>query len=124
MVKRVQQVMYNMIVITDIDNKVFDYIDTWSENLSHIAWEIRASYHLTVVSTPGQYVYGRCIIFNLAPYIYCWDITDRKKRQFDIDNVCENAKRSIFDYAVGDLVYVYKIGVYQKLLYKNHGSIK
>ena len=80
MVKRVQQVMYNMIIVTDIDNNFFNYIDTWSENKSSIACEIKASYHFTVVSTPGQYVYGRNIIFNLAPFVYFWDITDRKKR--------------------------------------------
>ena len=51
-----------MLVTKDIDNKVFDYIDPWGETISYIAWEIRASYHLTIMTTTGQDVFGRDII--------------------------------------------------------------
>ena len=55
-----------MLVTKDLDNKVFDYIDPWDETLASIAGAIRVSYHLTILATPGQAVFGRYIIFNLA----------------------------------------------------------
>ena len=36
-VKQVNQVILNMLVTKDLDNKVFDYIDPWVETLSAIA---------------------------------------------------------------------------------------
>ena len=35
--ERVHQVILNMIVTKDIDNKVFDHIDPWGETLESIA---------------------------------------------------------------------------------------
>ena len=55
-----------MLVIKDLYNKVFDHIDPWGETLADIAWEIRASYHCTIMETPGQDVFGRDMISNLA----------------------------------------------------------
>ena len=57
-VERLHQVTLNMLVTKDLDNKVFDYIYSWGETLSYIAWEIRASYHRTIMATPGQAVFG------------------------------------------------------------------
>ena len=37
-VEQVHQVILNMIVTKDLDNKVFDYIDTWGETPSYLAW--------------------------------------------------------------------------------------
>ena len=47
----VRQEKINMLIIKDILNKVFDYIDIWGENLKYIAWEIRASYPRTIKVT-------------------------------------------------------------------------
>ena len=66
-VKRLHQVILNMLVTKDIYNKVIEYIDTWGENLSYISWAIRASYQHIIQSTPGQVVFGGDMIFNLAP---------------------------------------------------------
>ena len=68
-VERVNQVILNMLVTKDLDKKVFDYIDPWYETLASIAWAIRASYYHTILSTPGQAVFGRDILFNLASVI-------------------------------------------------------
>ena len=35
------QLIYNMLVTKDIDNKVFNYIYPWCENLASKAWEMR-----------------------------------------------------------------------------------
>ena len=37
-VKQVHQVIINMLVTKDLDNKVFDYIGTWGETLASISW--------------------------------------------------------------------------------------
>ena len=65
-VERVHQVILNILVAKDLDSKVFDHIDPWGENLPHIAWLIRVSYHLTILATPGQAVFDRYMLFNLA----------------------------------------------------------
>ena len=54
MVEHLHQVILNMLVTKDIDNKVFDYIDPWGENLAYIAWGIRKSYHHTIQDTHSQ----------------------------------------------------------------------
>ena len=53
-VERVHQVILNMLVTKDLDNKVFDYIYPWGETLASIAWTIRDSYHRIIMATPGQ----------------------------------------------------------------------
>ena len=90
-VERVHQLILNMIVTNDIDNKVFDYIDPWRENLSYIAWSIRDSYNLTIMSTPGQDIFVRDMLFKLASFVDWQVATAAKQRQVDIDNVRENS---------------------------------
>ena len=65
----VHQVILNMLVTKDLDNKVFNHIYTCGENLASIAWMIRASYHHTIMATPGQAVFGRDMMFNLKSVI-------------------------------------------------------
>ena len=76
-----------MLVTKDLDNKVFDHIYTWSENLEYIAWVTRASYHCTILATPGQAVFFRDLLFNLVSAINWRVLTAVKQRQVDIDNV-------------------------------------
>ena len=56
LMERFHQVILNMIVQKDLDNKVFDYIYPQGETLAYIAWEIRASYHRNIRATAGQAV--------------------------------------------------------------------
>ena len=64
-----RQVILNMIVTKDLDNKIFDHIDPWGETLVYIAWEIGSSYHLTIISTTYKAVFVRDMIFNLASLV-------------------------------------------------------
>ena len=110
-----------MLVTEDLDKKVFDYIDPWGETLASIAWVIIAYDRHTIMVTPGQAVFGRDILFNLASVIDWRVATPVKQLQVDIDNVKENAKRVTHDYAIGDQVYVEMTGIYRKLDYKKQG---
>ena len=107
-----------MLFTKDIDNKVFDYIYPWGETLAYIAWETRTSYHHTIMATPGQDVFGRDMLFNLALLIELKFATTANKRQVDINNVRENSKQVTQDYAIGNLVYLEMTGIYHKLDYK------
>ena len=55
---RVHQVILNILVTKDTDNKVFDHVYPWVKNLASIEWSIKASYHRTIMDTPGQTVFG------------------------------------------------------------------
>ena len=110
-VNRVHQVIVNMLVTKDINNKIFDYIDPWGETLAYIAWAIIDSYHRNIMATLGQAVFGRDMLFNLASVVDWQVATAAKQRQADIDNPIENAKRVTHDYAIGDRVYVEIAGI-------------
>ena len=64
LVERVHQVILNMLVTKDLDNKVFDYTDTWGETLAYKSWVIRAYYNRTIIATPGQVAFGKSILFD------------------------------------------------------------
>ena len=86
-VDQLYQVILNMLVTKDLDNKVFDYIDTWGETLAYISLAIRYSYHRTIMATPRQSVFCRDMLFNIASIIYWRVVTADKQLQLDIDNV-------------------------------------
>ena len=78
-----------MLVTKYLDSKVFDHIDTWGETLVSVAWAIRASYHGTIISTPGKYVFSVYMLFNLVSVISWRFVTAVKQQKVYIDNVQE-----------------------------------
>ena len=73
------------------------------------------------MDTPGQAVFGRDILFNLASVVDWQVVTAVKQRQVDTDNVIENAKQVTNDYAIGDQVYVEMTGIYHRPDYRKQG---
>ena len=73
------------------------------------------------MATPGQAVFDRDILFNLASFIDWRVVTAAKQRQLDIDNVRENSRGVTDDYTIGYRVYVEMTGIYRKLDYKKQG---
>ena len=61
------------------------------------------------------------MIFNLASIVDWRVITARNHLQVEINNVLKNAKRVIFDYAMGNLVYLYKTRIYHRIYYNKYG---
>ena len=61
--------MVEDLVTKDLDNKVFDHIDPCGETLASIAWAIKDSYRRTIMATPGQAIFGRYMLFNLASVV-------------------------------------------------------
>ena len=70
-VEQVHQVILNMLVTNDLDKKSFDYIYPSGETLAYIAWEIRDSYHYTIMATSGKAVFGIYMLFRLASCNRC-----------------------------------------------------
>ena len=75
----VHKVILNMLVTKDLDNNSFDHIYPWSETLTSIAWEIRASYHRTIMAALRQAVFVRDMIFNLASVVDWRVLTSAKE---------------------------------------------
>ena len=73
------------------------------------------------MATTGEVVFGRDMLFNLASFVDWRVVTATKKRQEDIDNVQEKARRVTQEYAICDRVYVEMNGIYHKLGYKKKG---
>ena len=86
-------------------------MDPQGETIASIAWEIRYYYQNTITSTPGQDVFGRDILFNLASVVDWQVSTVAKQHQLDIDNVREKSKRVTHDYVIGNQVYVKITGI-------------
>ena len=116
-VQWLHQVILNILVTKEINNKVFEYIYTWVETLSSISWFVKASYHRTIQAMPGQDFFGRDMIFNLASVIEWRVMTALKQRQVDMDNVLENDRQVTHDYAIGNQVHVEITCIYRKLYY-------
>ena len=76
------------------------------------------------MNTPGQAVFFRDILFNLASVVGWQVVTDAKQCQVDIDNVRENARRVTHDYTIGDQVHVKMTGICRKLDYKKQGMYR
>ena len=117
LVERVHRVILNMLSTKDLDNKVYEHIDPWSETLSYITWSIRAYYCCTIMTTLGQSVFGRYMLFNLTSVVDWRVLTAVNQRQVEIDNVRENAKRFTYDYEIRNQFYVEMTGIYRKLDY-------
>ena len=75
-----------MLVTKDIDDRVFNYIDTWGETLVYLEWVIRASYNCIIMATSGQAVFGRDMFFNFASVVDWRVVTTAKQHQVEIHN--------------------------------------
>ena len=74
------------------------------------------------MSTPGQAVFGRDMLFNFASVVEWRVVNAARQSQVDIDNARENAKRVTYDYVIGNQVYVEMTGIYRKLDYRRQGT--
>ena len=94
LVKRLHQVILNILVTRYIDNKVCGHIYPWGETLAYIGLVIRASYQRTITTTPGQSIFVRDMFFNLVSVVDWKVVTTVKQFQVEIDNVQENSGQS------------------------------
>ena len=79
------------------------------------------SYQCTIGTTQSQAVFERDLIFNITSVVEWQVVTVNKKRHVNIYNARESTKQVIFDYAVGNIVYVNITGNYRKLCCNKYG---
>ena len=107
-VKRIHQVIGNIIRTFELEDNYLDEEDPWKGILSATTFAVRSTYHTTLQKTPGQLVFHRDMIFNIQ-HKANWDIIkQRKQLLINKNNVQENKKRIPHTYEVGDQVLLRK----------------
>ena len=104
-----------MLKTKDLVNVVFDVVDPWSKILASITFTVRYSHHSTQNATPGQLVFGRNMLHNIAYVPNYQNTWQRKQKHINYDNIRENSKRVSHNYKVGEYGYILRDGNYRKL---------
>ena len=69
------------------------------------------------MSTPGQAIFVRDMVFKLTSVVYWRVLISVKQRQVEIYNVQESPIQFTHDYTIRNQVYVEMTGIYRKLDY-------
>ena len=96
--------MGNLLRVYELEEYEFPRGDPWSNILASAAWAIHSTFHTMLGATPGQIVYGRDMLFDLAFKANWKEIKERKRARIEDSNQRENAKRIRHTYKIGDLV--------------------
>ena len=104
-----------MLKTKDLVNVIFDVVDPWSDILASVAYAVRCSHHSTLNATPGQLVFGRDMLLDIAYVPDYQSVWANKQKRINYDNARENSKRTPHDYRVGEMAYILRDGNYRKL---------
>ena len=108
--ERTHQTIGNVLRTFEAENQPIDESDPWSGILSAAAWAARSTHHTALQSTPGQLVFGRDVIWDMAR-VADWQRTkQRKQTLIDKNDKKENDKQIDCDCAVGDPVMKIEAG--------------
>jgi hypothetical protein len=108
--ERIHQTIGDMLRTFEVENQPTDESDPWSGILSAAAWAVRSTCHATLQSTPGQLVFGRDMIWDMAHVADWQHVKQREQTLIDKNNKRENAKRIDYDHAVGNSILKIKAG--------------
>ena len=113
-VKQTHHVISASIQLLQLDQWPFDDT-TINAVLQGVAYGLRATYHSSLHASPGQIVFGRDMIIN-ATYLANWKFQQlQRHKQMTLNNKKENRSRTPHSYHIGDLVYIRRSGIEQKL---------
>ena len=100
----------------ELEEQEVDKDDPWTGILNAVGWAVRSTYHHTTLqATPGQLVFGRDMVFNIAHEANWKEIQDRKQKLINYNNKRENAKCVKHKYQVGDKVLMQRTDSSRKL---------
>jgi hypothetical protein len=109
--ERIHQTIGNVLCTFEAENQPIDKLDPWSSGiLSAAAWAVRSARHTASQSTPGQLVFGRDMIWDMACVADWQHIKQRKQTLINENNKKENQKRIDHDHAIGDSILKIKAG--------------
>ena len=112
--ERIHQVLGNMLRTQQIEDTI-SIQQPWENFLAAAAWAIRSTYHTTLAATPGQLVFGRDMLLNIA-FKANWDsIHQQKQLSINTSNDKENKSRIPHTYCIDDSVIVIRPGQLPKL---------
>ena len=98
-----------------MENNYLDEDNPWKGVLSATAFAVRSTFHTTLHKSPGQLVFGRDMIHNIA-FKANWNrIQKRKQDIINKSNKKENKSRVPYEYKVGDQVLLETPGILRKL---------
>ena len=110
----IHQVLGNMLRTQQIETTI-SIQQPWENFLAAAAWAIRSTYHTTLAATPGQLVFGRDMLLNIA-FKANWDrIRLNKQLSINASNNKENRSRIPYTYSIGDSVTISRPGLLPKL---------
>ena len=109
--ERVHQVFGGMARASGLGNAVLDENEPFQKFLTDTAYAIRSTYLTTQKATPAQLVFGRDMVLPVD-YEVDWDeITKRKQKRINDNNVRENKKRIEREYKRGGMMLLAKPGM-------------
>ena len=98
----------------DLGARPFDEM-TIDAVLQNVAFGLRATYHTSLLASPGQIVFGRDMVINAA-YVANWKrLSDLRATQALKNNSREHKKRRPHTYNVNDTVYIRNTDITKKL---------
>jgi hypothetical protein len=106
-VERVHQGISNIIRTFELESNYLDEEDPWKGILSATAFAVKSTFHTsTLRNTPGQFVFGRDMKFNIEHEANWEFIRKRKQQLIEKNDKAENAKCIAHTYNIGDKVLV------------------
>jgi hypothetical protein len=107
--------MGNMLRAFELEERELDPDDLWNNVLEACAFGIMSTFHTTLQASPGQLVFGRCMIHDVR-FQENWDrIKNNKQKIIESSNKRENLNRKINKYDVGDHILLQKPDLQRKL---------
>jgi hypothetical protein len=120
-VERVHQTLGNMLRTQELEETPFNTTDPWSDILAKCSWALRSTFHTVARATPGQLIFGRDMIFDVAYKANWADLRKRKRNAIANANDRENNRRIKHKYIPGDLVTKDRPPIQPKLHKKRDG---
>jgi hypothetical protein len=77
--ERMCQTIGNVVCTFKVENQLIDETDPWSGILNAAAWAVCSAHHTALQSTPGQLVFGRDMIWDMA-HVADWQCTKQCKQ--------------------------------------------
>jgi hypothetical protein len=84
--ERIHQTIGNMVRTFEVEYQPIDENDPWSGILSAVAWAVGSTYHTTLQSMPGQLVFGRDMIWDIA-HVADWQYIKQRKQMLIIKTI-------------------------------------
>ena len=116
----IHQVLGKMLRTQQIEDNISSQ-QPWENFLAAAAWAIRSTHHTTLAATPGQLVFGRDMLLNIAFKANWESICNKRQLSINTSNTKENKSRIPHTYSIGDSITITRPGLQPKLSTPSEG---